>query len=145
MSHAAPITVNRVAELPCPIGIGFGDLLGVVEPDPIGIMLGTGYNRFESPIGLAGLAKWTDERLDLLAVHTRQKRKGHFRDFIARAKTVWQTICVWHDDNPLVGEALARYGFSRETEIQGDGEMVTGWRWDKTPNGQAERLPAKKL
>lgn len=109
-------------------------LLGVVEPDPTGQMLGTGYVRFQSPNGLGGLAKWTDERLDLLAVHAFVKGRGQFRDFIAAAKLQWQTVCVWHELNPIVGAALARYGFSRETEIQGNGEVMTGWRWDKTPN-----------
>ena len=109
-------------------------LLGVVEHDPVGQMLGTGYMRFQSPNGLGGLAKWTDERLDLLAVHAFVEGRGQFRDFIAAAKREYKTVCVWEDWNPIVGQALARYGFSRETEIQGDGEVITGWRWDKTPN-----------
>jgi hypothetical protein len=118
-------------------GFACSDLLGVIEPDPIGQILGTGYMRFESPTGLDGLAKWTDERLDLLAVVTRTPGKGCFREFIRRAQAVWQTVCVWHDDNPLVGHALFRYGFTPETEILADGEVVSGWRWDKTPNDQA--------
>ena len=97
-------------------------LLGAVEPDPIGQMLGTGYMRFQSPDGLGGLAKWSTDRLNLLAVHASVPGKGQFRDFIAKAKLEWKTICVWEDWNPLVGQALARYGFQRETEIQGDGE-----------------------
>ena len=108
-------------------------LLGAVEPDPIGVVLCTGYMRFQSPGGLGGLAKWTDTRLDLLAVHAMIEGRGQFRDFIASAKREWQTICVWEDWNPVVGPALARYGFTRETEVQGDGEIINGWRWDKTP------------
>lgn len=115
----------RQAEYRC------ADLLGVVAPDQIGQILGTGYMRFQSPNGLGGLAKWTDERLDLLAVCALAEGRGQFRDFIAAAKLKYQTVCVWEDWNPIVGAALARYGFKRETEVQGDGEIITGWRWDK--------------
>ena len=118
--------------------VGSMRLLGAVEPDPIGQMLGTGYMRFQSPDGLGGLAKWSTDRLNLLAVHASVPGKGQFRDFIAKAKLEWKTICVWEDWNPLVGQALARYGFQRETEIQGDGEVLTGWRWDKAPNAGAD-------
>jgi hypothetical protein len=111
-------------------------LLGTVEPDQVGQILGTGYMRFASPIGLCGLAKWSDERLDLLAVDAHPPGQGQFRAFIAAAKQVYKTICVWEDWNPVVGEALARYSFQRETEIQGDGEVLTGWRWDKPVVGK---------
>lgn len=106
-------------------------LLGFVEPDPIGVILGTGYMRFQSPNGLGGLAKWTDDRLDLLAVHAFTQGQGQFRSFIAAAKLQWKTICVWQISNPFLGSALERYGFTPETEIQSDGEIVEGFRWDR--------------
>jgi hypothetical protein len=106
-------------------------LLGRVEPDPAGVILRTGYMRFQSPKGIGGLAKWTDERLDLLAVVAFVNGRGMFRSFIAASKKHFNTICVWHDWNPIIGAALERYGFSPETEIQGDGEVIKGWRWDK--------------
>jgi GNAT superfamily N-acetyltransferase len=108
------------------------ELLGTVEPDPAGVILGTGYMRFKSPIGVDGLAKWTEERLDILAVHTDERGKGHFREFIRQAKERYKTICVWEDFNPVVGKALARYGFKPDIEIQIDGEILVGWRWEKT-------------
>lgn len=128
MSTKSPETIERKAGRL----LAALTLLGVVEPDPIGVILGTGYMRFQSPNGLGGLAKWTDDRLDLLAVHAFVEGRGMFRDFIASAKREWKTVCVWEDWNPIVGAALERYGFSRETEIQGDGEVITGWRWDSS-------------
>lgn len=105
-------------------------LMGKVEPDPVGEMLGTGYVQFQSPGGIGGLAKWSEDRLDLLAVHAFIEGKGQFREFIAQAKGQFKTICVWEDWNPIVGPALKRWGFTPETEIQGWGESVNGWRWD---------------
>lgn len=106
-------------------------LLGTAEPDPIGAILGIGYWRFQSPNGIGGLAKWTDDRLDLLAIHAFVEGRGEFRQFVADAKSHFKTICVWEDWNPIIGQALERYGFMRETEIQGDGEIIKGWRWDR--------------
>lgn len=109
-------------------------LLGKTEPDPAGEILGTGYMRFQNPKGVGGLAKWTDERLDILAVHSMVEGKGMFKKFVHDAKSLWKTICVWHDWNPLIGEALAKYGFKREVEIDGRGEILEGWRWDAEDN-----------
>lgn len=108
-------------------------LLGPTEPDPFGLFLGTGYQRFESPCGIHGLAKESGDRLDVLAVYAAEAGKGQFREFIRLAKEQFQTVCVWFDDNPALGPALKRYGFTPETEIDGSGEVLTGWRWDKTP------------
>lgn len=101
-----------------------------VEPDPVGQILGTGYFRFDSVAGISGLAKSNGVRLDILAVVAVREGHGQFRCFIKLCKAAYQTICVWHDDNPVVHEALERYGFTPEVELQSDGEMVTGMRWD---------------
>lgn len=105
--------------------------LGLVLPDPIGQILGTGYWRFQNTSGIGGLAKWTEDRLDILAVHADAPGTGQFRRFIADAKLHWSTICIWEDWNPMLGPALKRYGFSPETEIEPHGGSVSGWRWDK--------------
>ena len=102
--------------------------------DQIGIMLGFGekaYRRFTTKEGVGGLAKWKDGRLDILAIHTDDEGKGHLRDFIARSKQEFDTICIWEIWNANLAAALKRYGFEDETEIQGDGETLTGMRWDK--------------
>lgn len=105
-------------------------ILGDIRPDPCGIMLSTGYQRFRSPSGIQGLAKWSDDRLDILVVYTDVRGAGRFRDFIAAAKRERRTVCVWDVWNPVVVGSLMRYGFTRETDIQGDGEVVEGFRWD---------------
>lgn len=107
------------------------ELLGRLEVCPIGQILGTGYWRFFSPWGIDGLAKWQEDRLDLLAVAANAPGRGHFREFIKQAQKRFRTICIWHDMNPIVAPMLVRYGFAAETEIQGDGEVVPGWRWDR--------------
>jgi hypothetical protein len=119
--------------------VGQGEVMPsflVVEPDPVSDMLGTGYMRFESGCGVFGLAKAKGDRLDVLAVVASMPGTGQFREFVRRAKLEYRTICVWEDWNPLVGEILNRYGFRRVTEVQDDGELLTGWRWG------GERCPA---
>ena len=106
-------------------------LLGHTIPDPVGVFLGTRYLRFESPIGLQGLARPTGERLDVLAVYSGRSRSGRLRAFIAAAKLEYRTICVWHIDNPIVHDALLRYGFTPEVQIDEFGEVLKGLRWDK--------------
>lgn len=105
--------------------------LGPTEPDPVGVILGTGYHRFKSPSGIAGLAKWGGGRIDILAVVSRSKGSGQFREFIRQCKAQAPIVCVWFDNNPLVGRALERYGFHpcEETD-DAHGERLIGWRWD---------------
>lgn len=106
------------------------------EPDPIGQMLGnTGFNRFESVTGMCGLAKERGDTLEVLAVSATHKGRGEFREFIKLAQQHYQTVCVWFDENPLVGQALQRYGFNPERTIDGRGEPLIGWRWDKKLEG----------
>ncbi len=96
-------------------------------PDPISDMLGTGYKRFESSVGINGLAKVSGKRLDILAVIARTPGKGQFRRFIAAAKNAYETVAVWEDWNPVIGEALQRYGFRKTSMIGDDGKASAGW------------------
>jgi len=100
-----------------------------ITPDPVSLVLGTGYHRFKAINGLEGLAKVRDHRLDILAVVNDTGRPGLFRQFIRQAKVVFLTICVWAIENPAVYEALIRYGFTPETEIGFDGVPLHGLRW----------------
>lgn len=109
--------------------------IGKTTPSFIGVMLGTGYDEFQSPSGIGGLCKVTGDRLDLLAVHASIEGKGQFREFIRQCKEWFKTICVWHIANPVVEGALERYGFTPETEIDGQGETMTGMRWDGEISG----------
>lgn len=119
------------------------EFINDMGPDPIGLALGFGeraYHRFSTREGVGGLAKWTDERLDILAVHSDVLGHGRFREFIAKCKERFSTICIWEVWNLTLGHALERYGFHDETEIQGDGEVVSGMRWDKTTNNKKGQL-----
>ena len=95
--------------------------------DPFGEMLGTGYKRFESSVGINGLAKVTGKRIDILAVVATRQRTGQFRRFIAAAKNAFDVVAVWEDWNHVVGDALHRYGFSRTWRHEDDGTRSAGW------------------
>jgi hypothetical protein len=104
--------------------------------DPIGLCLGFGelaYHRFHTDNGIGGLAKWKwgGKELDILAVHSDNPGQGQFRRFIQWAQARFTTIRVWHISEPWLMQALARYGFSAETDISGDGEVMEGMRWDR--------------
>lgn len=101
-----------------------------IEPDWMAQILGTGYMEFHAPCGIDGLAKEREDRLDVLCVFAQTVGTGQFREFIRRAQAQYRTVCIWEDWNPIIGLALARYGFAMEIEIQGDGEIIHGWRWD---------------
>lgn len=100
-------------------------------PDPVGQLLGTGYDRFESVRGIDGLGKEKDGRLDVLAVHATKPGTGQFRAFIGHCKQHYRTVCVWEIFNPTVEQALKKYGFTEAHEIDGmTGEQLKGYRWD---------------
>ncbi len=108
--------------------------LGTLTPDPFGVMLGTGYSRFCSPLGIEGLAKELNGRVDILAVIAPDEGNGHLSLFLAHCMTVYDTICIWEDWNLILGPMLARRGFVRTSEVDKFKEKITGWRWDrKTP------------
>jgi hypothetical protein len=101
------------------------------EPDEVGKILGTGFMRFQTDIGVDGLATEDGEKFELLAVRAMFVRHGRFREFIRQLKEHYKTICVWHPDNPILPPVLERYGFKPDLKIMGDGEVVKGYRWDK--------------
>lgn len=102
--------------------------------DPIGQALGfgpQGYHRFATAEGIGGLAKWSSDKLEILAIHSEFQGQGYLRRFIRRCQERFTTICVWHIGNSNLGSALSRYGFAPETEIDGSGEVLEGMRWDR--------------
>lgn len=107
-------------------------VLGKTAPDPIGVALGTGYSKFQSPLGLDGLYKIKEGSLHLLAVVATQPGTGQFRKFIEQAKTEFPAICIWevHPESVL-NATLPRYKFVPALDIQ-IGEFIHGFRWDKS-------------
>ena len=104
--------------------------MGTRKVDPAGQILGTDYDRFESLLGIDGLAKETGDRLEILAVLARNAGTGQFRRFIAECKRHYKTVCIWEDWNPLVADALLRYGFRRSSTHTVEGELLIGWKWE---------------
>ncbi len=98
-------------------------------PDPVGVILGTGYSRFQHASGMAGLAKITGDRLDILAVNATNEGKGQFRQFIAAGKKSFRVVAVWEDWNPILAPALERYGFKPAQCVEAWGEINNGWEW----------------
>lgn len=106
-------------------------VLGAIHEDLVSDLLGTGYFRFEAD-GIGGLVKFTDDRLDILAVLAKPMRRGAFRRLIHEACVTWRTVCVWQVWNPAVASALIRYGFHPEVEIQGmSSDVLKGFRYDR--------------
>ncbi len=101
------------------------------ELDPVSTLLETGYYLFNSRFGVDGLAKENGTRLDILAVHSRIQGHGMFRNFIHACQDHYDTICMWHVDNPLLAVILRNYGFGVDVEIDLQGIVLPGMRWDK--------------
>jgi len=109
-------------------------LLGTVTPDPVGVILKTGYQRFERPDGVAGLFKTEGRRLDVLALHSTFEGKGLVRAFVGHAKRNYDLLYIWHVENPILKEALIRYGFTECCEpisIDGKVEWCDGMVWER--------------
>lgn len=104
------------------------DMFGEPEQDWAAQVLGTGYWRFKSQWGVAGLMKWREGRLDLLAVHSQKPGSGQFRQFMRQAKAIHFTICVWVVWNDDLATILKKYGF--RFSINEDDEKCVGYRWD---------------
>lgn len=113
------------------------------KPDPVGVILETGYRKFRHRSGIEGLAKVTGDMLEILAVFATVQGTGQFRQFIAEAKERFATVIVWEDWNPAVGAALKRYGFDRHGRIEPDGEQLVGWRFC-SPNASAQGIDTPK-
>lgn len=103
-------------------------VLGKLTPDPIGVLLKTGFQRFSAPCGVDGLCCVSVNRLEILAVHARQPGRGAFRELLGKAKRHFKVIVIFEVWNERLKEFLLREGFQSET-IQRDGEIVEAYRW----------------
>lgn len=99
-------------------------------PDPVGEILGTGYWRFVTPFGIDGLAKWTHDRIDVLAVGAYRPGRGAFRTFIEQVKKHFDSVYLWHIMNPLMHGILTGYGFTEAEQVEG-GEKMKGYKWER--------------
>jgi hypothetical protein len=109
-------------------------IIGQLRPDPIAVLLGTGYQQFTSPLGVNGLCELTGRRLEILAVHTNHPGNGCFRVFIEQAKRYYTPILIWRVTSDILDDYLPRYGFRKWEErqcLQGEWEHMEGYRWDE--------------
>lgn len=105
----------------------FHHCLGQMRTDPIAVLLNTGFERFDSPSGIHGLAKVRGDNLCLLAIMAHKPRTGQFRAFITECKKEFASITIveiWNKDLP---EVLTRYGFSWAH----DAEFDEGMEWKR--------------
>lgn len=113
------------------------DFLGRTEFDLVGRALGTGMMRFRRPDGLGGLAKINCNRLEVLALDSMNPGQGATRKFFQEAKEKFKLIYVWHVENPILRDALLRYGFADCIEpisYRGEIQWNDGMMWEnKTP------------
>lgn len=105
--------------------------LGELQPDGVSLILGTGMSQFVSPYGVAGLAKITDKRVDILAVQAAIPGTGQFRRFIHECKKEFDFIGIWAIFNPVLISILHRYGFHPYQDVFVGGEIIEGMVWKK--------------
>lgn len=103
-------------------------LFSHVEPDPVGVILNTGYFRFSTAFGVHGLAKWDSDRLDILAIDSDRHGAGRVRLFIEQAKKHFREVYFWHLMNAQFEAALSRYGFVPTEQVE-HGEHMTGMKF----------------
>lgn len=108
-------------------------MMGKTSPDPMGELLGTGYQRFQAHCGINGLAKDDAEHLEVLAVDANKPGTGQFRKFIELAKKNYRCVTIWEVWNDDLRNALSRYGFEPCQKTMPWGEQVTGMIWRATP------------
>ena len=103
-------------------------ILGRVEPDAIGDLLGAGFFHFTSPTGVGGLAREAGDTLHLLTVVSTAEGTGQFRRFLAGAQAQYREIRVWLVGNPKLAAMLECKGFAVHRGTL-DGQKLVGMRW----------------
>lgn len=111
-------------------------LFSRVYRTPIEHLLNSEFSRFDSNLGLRGMARIRGDEmdvLDLLVVDAAQPGNGALRRFINAAKQQFKTIYVWEIWNPWLPAVLVRYGFYPVSERDAlTGEKLNGYRWQLT-------------
>lgn len=111
----------------------FLPVVGRLEQDETANVLGTGYMQFDNkPLHMMGLCKPIPGGISILAVATDCPGRGHFREFVRQLQFYFARVEFLVDLNPVVSQALFRYGFVRICKIDSDGSRIRGWEWIKT-------------
>lgn len=105
-------------------------VVGQLFPDDTAIKLGTGYSQFRCwTFKMDGLCKVNGRHIEILAIVSNQPGQGMFREFVRALKPVYDSITFWADMNPILSNALHRYGFVRVDSVDSDGSRIRGWQW----------------
>lgn len=108
------------------VGTPLHPVLGHTKPDPAASIIGTGFIRFLTCSGVAGLARLTVPGiLDILAVQSSRPGTGQFRAFICAAKLHFTHIRIFEVWSDRLKKCLPRYGFTRFDHPQAD----DCWEW----------------
>lgn len=109
------------------------------EPDPFDSHFQTCFCLFTSPLGLNGLARATDDALDLLAVFGDSPGQGDFTKFLKLAQGRFSTIRVLSIWNPILQGFLESLGFVRFMDFdENSHDMIHGHKWTN-PTAPATR------
>ncbi len=102
------------------------------EPDAFDAHFQTCFCKFTSPLGLNGLARATDDTLDILAVFADRPGQGAFTKFLKRAQGRFSTIRVLSIWNPTLQAFLLCRGFIHFTDLDANShDMIHGLKWTK--------------
>lgn len=104
-------------------------VIGPLSANPIAIEPPTGFLRFESEVGVHGLAQVRDRELHLLAVAAVTPGIGQFRCFIGQCKLKYSFIRLWAVMDMELRHTLIRYGFKKGHDADKFGEMQEVWDW----------------
>lgn len=111
------------------------------EYDPSDAIFQTCFCRFTSPLGLNGLARATEDTLDILAVFADRPGQGAFTKFLKRAQGRFSTIRVLSIWNPILQGFLESRGFVRFMDFdENSHDMIHGHKWTN-PTAPATRQP----
>lgn len=125
-----------------PRGSDSSALFAQLAPDPVGEILGTGYQRFMAhQPGIGGLCKISGDKLSILAITSRHEGRGHVRDFFSEAKSHFRYISVESIWSPKLLSALRRWGF----RVNGDSaEWANDEMRDRSGSGTLQEQQISK-
>lgn len=94
-----------------------GDInpLGVMFPTAVAKALKSGFQEFFSPFGIGGLAKLTDEGLEILAIASDDPGNGNFTRFMDVVESKFNLVRFWDVLNPVLLTTLMRRCYTLQT------------------------------
>lgn len=81
--------------------------------------------------GVQGLCIDDGELLEIITVWSTYQQCGLFKDFIEHCKAHYRKICVYGITEPILEQALARYGFDLVTIPCLEGIPAPSMQWSK--------------